>query len=740
MNRSMSVVAGLLGLAVVLWVGMGYVGRSPLALGMTALIGVVYLVGVVELFRFERATSSLRRALDAIPAPAAAGGAMDAAACSRWLSGLPASLQNAVRLRIDGERIGLPGPALTPYLVGMLVLLGMLGTFLGMVMTLDGAVIALETTTDLQTIRSSLAAPVKGLGVAFGTSVAGVAASAMLGLMSALCRRERLRASQLLDGRIAGELRGASLAQLRQEAFVAMKEQARLLPALVDTLQTMMAQMERQGRDLNEHLTGGQQRFHDEARGAYAALAASVDASLKDSLSESARLAGQTIQPVVAETMAGIARETAALQQQVADGVQAQLDGVSQRLDAATASVADTWTTALARHEAGSAALGRKLEESLASWNGDFERRAASLLATVGDAHASLRDDLAATAAGIARQTTELHTQVAGALETRFDGLATRFEASAGQVAEAWAEALASHAQGSRTATDELQLALRAFADTFAQRSAALVEQVETRLSALQADLAAQDAARQAAQAQALDAMAASLREAWGLAGEQAGRRQEEVLVRLDETARSLASATHEQAARTIEQVGGLLQTAAEAPRAAAEVVGELRHELSASIARDNASLAERSRIMETLGGLLDAINHASTEQRQAIDALVASSASALERASAGFSERIEAESTRLTDTAGQLAGGAVEVASLAEAFGLAVQLFSESNDRLMASLQRIEGALEKSMARSDEQLAYYVAQAREIIDLSLMSQQRMVEGLQPQPGRAAEV
>lgn len=739
MNRSMSVVACLLGLAVVLWVGMGYVGRSPLALGMTALIGVVYLVGVVELFRFERATSGLRQALSAIPALDAAGGTMDAAACSRWLSGLPASLQNAVRLRIDGERIGLPGPALTPYLVGMLVLLGMLGTFLGMVMTLDGAVIALETTTDLQTIRSSLAAPVKGLGVAFGTSVAGVAASAMLGLMSALCRRERLRASQLLDGRIAGELRGASLAQLRQEAFVAMKEQARLLPTLVDTLQTMMAQMERQGAELHERLSTGQQRFHDEARGAYAALAASVDASLKDSLSESARLAGQTIQPVVAETMAGIARETAALQQQVADGVQAQLDGVSQRLDAATTSVADTWTTALARHEAGSEALGRKLDASLAGWNEDFERRAASLLASVGDAHAGLRSDLATAVEGIARQAAELHTQVAGALEARFDGLATRFEASAGQVAEAWTDALASHAQGSRTATDELRLALRAFADTFAQRSAALVEQVETRLSALQAELAAQDAARQAAQAQALEAMAL-LREAWGQAGEQAGRRQEEVLARLDETARSLASATHEQAARTIEQVGGLLQTAAEAPRAAAEVVGELRHELSASIARDNASLAERSRIMETLGGLLDAINHASTEQRQAIDALVASSASALERASLGFTERIEAESTRLTDTAGQLAGGAVEVASLAEAFGLAVQLFSESNDKLMASLQRIEGALEKSMARSDEQLAYYVAQAREIIDLSLMSQQRMVEGLQPGRTAAGEV
>lgn len=740
MNRSMSVAAFLLGLAVVVWVGAGYVGRSPLALGMTVLIGLAYLAGALELLRFERATAALRQALGALPAADAGerGGENGAAAgFERWLGGLPVSLRNAVRLRVEGERIGLPGPAMTPYLVGMLVLLGMLGTFLGMVMTLDGAVAALETTTDLQAIRASLAAPVKGLGVAFGTSVAGVAASAMLGLMSALCRRARMQASQLLDGRIAGALRGASLAHQRQKAFAAIEEQARTLPALVDSLQAMMAQMERQGRELSEHLSAGQQRFHDETRSAYSALAASVDASLKDSLSESARLAGQTIQPVVAETMAGIARETAALQRQVADGVQAQLDGVSQRLDAATASVADTWSAALARHEAGSEALGRKLDASLATWNQDFERRAATLLASVGDAHAGLRSDLAASAEGLAHRTAELHAQVAGALEARFDGLAARFESSAGQVAEAWTDALASHARGSRTATDELQLALRAFADTFAQRSAALVEQVETRLSALQAELAAQDAARQAAQAQALEAMAASLREAWSQAGEQAGRRQEAILARLDETARSLASSTHEQAARTIEQVGGLLQTAAEAPRAAAAVIGELRQEVSASIARDNASLTERSRIMETLGGLLDAIKHATTEQRQAIDALVASSASALDCASAGFTERIEAESLRLDETAGQIAGGAVEVASLAEAFGLAVQLFSESSDKLMAGLQRIESALEKSTARSDEQLAYYVAQAREIIDLSLMSQQRIVEELRQRPAGA---
>ena len=57
---------------------------------------------------------------------------------------------------------------------------------------------------------------------------------------------------------------------------------------------------------------------------------------------------------------------------------------------------------------------------------------------------------------------------------------------------------------------------------------------------------------------------------------------------------------------------------------------------------------------------------------------------------------------------------------------------------KLMDSLQRIEGAIGQSMSRSDEQLAYYVAQAREVIDLSIASQQGIVEDLRRLNGQMA--
>lgn len=597
MTRFLQHFAFFVGLATVCWVGVGYIGSNPLALVITLLVAAFYLMGALELHRFRQATSTLAQSLAQMPGPPASLG--------HWLDQLHPSLRNAVRLRIEGERVGLPGPALTPYLAGLLVLLGMLGTFLGMVVTLNGTGIALESASDLQAIRASLAAPVRGLGLAFGTSVAGVAASAMLGLVSALCRRDRLQAAQLLDTKIASTLRVFSLAHQREESFKLLQRQGEAMPELVDRLQAMMATMERQSQALNERLLASQDSFHSQAEAAYAGLASSVDRSLKQSLTESARVAGAAIQPVAEATMAGVAREAAALHETIEHGVQRQLEGLSTR----------------------------------------FEQHSASLLGTVGQAQAQL-----------------------------------------------------------------------------------------------QAKMAAQDQQRLAAWTDALEAMAASLQQEWQQAGARSESQQQEICKTLAETARELSAQTEAHARSTIAEVAQLVQTASEAPRAAAEVIAELRQKLSDSMVRDNAMLEERSRILETLQTLLDGVNHASTEQRSAIDALVAASADVLDRVGTRFTDKVEAQTDKMAGVAAQITGSAVEVASLGEAFGFAVQLFSQSNDKLVAHLQRIEGALGKSIARSDEQLDYYVAQAREVIDLSILSQKQIVEDLQQFAGRQAAV
>jgi len=117
---------------------------------------------------------------------------------------------------------------------------------------------------------------------------------------------------------------------------------------------------------------------------------------------------------------------------------------------------------------------------------------------------------------------------------------------------------------------------------------------------------------------------------------------------------------------------------------------------------------------------------------------LVASAAVALNHAGSQFAHGVNAETVKLADIAAHVTSSAVDVSSLSETFRFAVGSFNDANGKLIASLQRIEGALDKSMARSDDQLAYYVAQAREIIDLSMMSQKEIFEELRQLPGKQA--
>ncbi|PMS14617.1 hypothetical protein C0Z18_30680 [Trinickia dabaoshanensis] len=673
----------LAGLAVVCWIGAGYAGSNPLALAVTLLICVCYVAGALELRRYHQRTASLSRAVADLSAlPASLDG---------WLERLPPSLRGTVRLRVEGERAALPGPSLTPYLVGLLVLLGMLGTLLGMVTTLRGTGAALDSATDLAAIRASLAAPIKGLSFAFGTSIAGVATSAMLGLLSALCRHERLDAARRLDEHIVTTLRPYSQAWRREESFRLMQRQADVMPALVDRLQTMMGAIERQNASLHEQQLANQQALHANIETAYASLASSVGRSLRDSAAESARGASAAIAPVVQATMAGLSREMTTLGTTVGQAVQRQLDALSGGFEATTSTVAKLHTQALEEQQRRGEALIEHLRAALERFANTFEQRSTSLL----------------------------------------DGVSTRVDAGVGGLTAAWDAALTRQEQASDTQSARHEQALAASIATFEQHAAALVRTLDESHAQLQQQLAARDEARLQTWTGKLDAVARSLSDEWRASSEQTASRQQAICDTLARTAGEISAQTQAHAAETIAEIGRLVQAASEAPRAAAEVVAQLREKLSDSMVRDTAMLEERARLIDTLGTLLNAVNHASNEQRSAIDGLVATSADLLARVGTQFSGTIEAQTRNLGTVAAQVTGSAVEVASLGDAFGAAVQEFGTSNERLVAHLQRIEAALDRSLARSDEQLAYYVAQAREVIDLSMLSQKQIVEDLQ---------
>ncbi|SUZ29618.1 hypothetical protein CPBF424_34630 [Xanthomonas euroxanthea] len=858
----------VVGLLAVCWVGIGYLGSNPLGACVAAVIGACYVAGALELYRYRQASATLDDAVAALTtAPTA---------LSEWLERLHPSLRNAVRLRIKGERVALPAPVLTPYLVGLLVLLGMLGTLLGMMATLKGTGFALQSATDLQAIRGSLAAPVEGLAFAFGTSIAGVATSAMLGLLSALCRRERLQAVQRLDLKIASELHPHSDAHQRGEVFKLQQQQSALMPALIDRLQTLMGSIEQQSIAADERLAAQQAEFHARSEATYARLATAMEHALQAGVAESARAVGAALQPAMEATMTSIARDTAALHERLTHAVQQQLDGITSGFQHSASAAAAHWTTALAAQERAQQALdtqlqttleqlaqqatavqdgvGSAVQQQLHALNDGFQHSAqtaadhwqaalaaqerahlalteqlqatlaqidqrsiavqdgvshavqqqlhalndgfdrstaaaadhwAAVLAEQQRAGAALSAQLHATLAQLAQQTTALQDGVHQAVQQQLDGLSSGFENSTAAAAATWTAAVAEQQRANQVLTQELQGTLSQFASTFDARSSALVDAVSRRMDQsssetasawndalaqqrdasaalasqhqgtlaaatasfdthaaalvgtlqqshtdLQAALEARDSQRLALWSERFTAMSAELTTQWERTGERVTQQQQAICDTLASTASELSTQAQAQASATISEVARLMQIASEAPKAAADVVAELRQNLSESMVRDTAMLEERSKLLATLDTLLNAVNHASTEQRAAVDALVTTSADLLQRVGTQLTEQIGSETGKLGAVAAHVSGSAVEVASLGEAFGVAVQLFSGSTSELNARLQHVASALDASLARSDDQLAYYVAQAREVVDLSMLSQKQIIEEL----------
>jgi len=980
MNRFVFALAFATGLLSVGWVAWGFVGSSWVALLMTGVIAGVYLLGASEVRRFRAATQALQEALEGLSQPPA-----DLAA---WLQALPSALRQAVRLRVEGERAALPGLALTPYLVGLLVMLGMLGTFLGMVLTFKGAVFALEGSTDLQAIRSALAAPIKGLGLSFGTSVAGVAASAMLGLLSALSRRERVQVSRLLDSRVAGVLRPFSLSHQREQTYKALQDQSQALPVVAERLQTLMAQLEQRSERLNEQLLARQDQFHQQAGVAYTDLATAVGRSLQDSLSAGARAAGESIQPVVQAAMADIARQAGQLHQRLGEVAQTQAEGLSAQFSATVGQVAAHWQQALQEQAQTGAQLMQGLDQSLSAFTTGFEQRSLHLVEGVHEALRQSRTEqaqadqqrLQAWSQGLDGMTQALqaewrqlgaqqlaqqqavctalestaatlderNAQQASRLRSDLDQVVARFEqlaqarldaeaqAQAEQVAadrqrlEAWGQALGSVAQSlqgewqrvgeqalaqqlalsqtleqtaaaigersaeqaARTRADLEQLVARfeqlaqarldaeaqaqaeqvaadrqrleawgqalgsvaqslqgewqrvgeqalaqqqALSQTLEQTAAAISEhsaeqarqtlaetsRLLSRLDALaqarsEAEIrsqAAQEAAdrqRLADWSKALGSMAGTLQAEWQRVGEQALAGQQELCQTLERTAGELGERSAEQARRTLADMAALMarqdelsqarsaaeerwlqqqgermdqlaalwrqelgalrddearrgdaavqrlgdlqaalasqlatlgqaleapmarlmQSAAEVPQAATALLAQVREHMGALDQRDQQALQERSGLMERLNQLLQSLEQASAEQRDSVQALLGQALGTLSQAGTQFTETLSSHAVRAEDLAVHLHGGAIELSSLGEAFHQGVQLFSSSNDKLAEGLQRVETAITQSMARSDEQLAYYVAQAREVIDLSISAQRGIVDDL----------
>ncbi len=282
MTRAAILGFGALGMVFVARAALVYRGLDPLAFGLVLLIGAGLALGVVELLVRATRIARLATELAALPRSEVSRSRVDAT---------PQPLRSMLEAKLVGAPVRSGAVLFTPYLLGLLVMMGLLGTFLGLFETLRGAREALTTSGDVTALREGLAAPMKGLSRAFGTSAAGVSASAMLGLCSVFLRRAEGRFSEAFSAFAAGALFPLTLAGRQLAALEALAESREALPQAARAIE----QVSRRLGALEKRLASQQLEANESTLLAFRGAADAVRADVSAGVARAA----DAIQPVL---------------------------------------------------------------------------------------------------------------------------------------------------------------------------------------------------------------------------------------------------------------------------------------------------------------------------------------------------------------------------------------------------------------------------------------------------------
>lgn len=740
MHRFFYRLALAFGLAVLLWVGIGLWSVSGLLLAMTLLMAVVYLSGVAELYRYERVNDFLSAAVSGVPETVER--------LTDWLSVVHPDIRHAVQQRVEAERHIFPSLALTPYLIGLLVMLGMLGTFLGMVVTFKGAVFALQDLANFEAARASLATPIRGLSVAFGTSVAGVGASAALGLMAALARQQRVVVLRRLDAVTAGVLYRFTPAHQREQTQRAIQQQADALPAVLQGMESLSQRIENRGQQLDALLVERQAEFHRHAVDRYRDLAASIDQSLRHGVELSARAVTDSTRPLIEQALAGVTQEASRHQEMISRFIHTQTDAMGSRFGAHVDRLAQASEALLEQQAQGAQQILQQVSAALEQLRAGFEERSGALLNRLHDLHeAANQQSLALTQSQTTTMMAELQT-LAHEMSTHWSAASAQTIATQHQVLDSVERAFGAMVEASSAQADRSGAALQqiigraeelaasrmqqesAWASEHKQRMDEMVRWWNNELSAWHSKQTEYQSALIDRQSTAVSGVAHQLQ----LLRSDEARRGDAAVERLGDLQSAFAGQLTTLAAALEEPLQRITEKALEAPRIAADVLGRIQWQVDAMAdiqrARDANSASERLLLADQTDQVLQRVRHTLDAQSQAVKEMVTSVATVLERTGHDFAIAVDAQTERSDRLADHASVSTQRLEQLAGSFHQGSEQLVESQERLMACLTRMEEAIGRSISRSDDQLAYYVAQAREVVDLSITAQQGIVEDL----------
>src|SRR4030081_3800148 len=194
--------------------------------GLNALIGAVLLIGIIlsfrQVIRLYPEVSWVNNSRIADP-----GLAIDrrptllapmAAILGGERSGRMTISQQTMRHLLDSIATRLDEARdISRYMTGLLVFLGLLGTFWGLIETvgsvgkvIDGLKVGGDAVALFDTLKEGLAAPLGGMGISFSSSLSGLAGSLILGFLDLQSSQAQNRFYTDLEDWLASTVRGYS--------------------------------------------------------------------------------------------------------------------------------------------------------------------------------------------------------------------------------------------------------------------------------------------------------------------------------------------------------------------------------------------------------------------------------------------------------------------------------------------------------------------------------------------------
>jgi hypothetical protein len=736
---------GALGIVVLARTAQSYAGTDALALSLVVVMSVGFVLGIVELLMRSRRAQRIQGEVAALPTQAS----------EESVEAASPELRAFLRARIEQATHVAGREAFTPYLVGLMVMLGLLGTLLGLFETLNGAGRALTESTNVDALRNGLSGPMRGLTRSFGCSAAGVAASALLGLAAVLTRRSESRASALVHAYANGPLRALSPVRKQLDAIGKLASQSEAWPRAADALSQASGQI--------GELAERWERAHTAASTVQREMLEKTIVALREDLGKSA------------------AQMAASMHEAVAPMVKQTVTQAGEAASKHVSSVMDAFERDLKARRAADDELRRLLNEQLATLRKAAETDAKARFDTnekqSAAFEATLRRQAEEQTVVLARHRDEAQGQVAAigeaarALREQLEreASARRAEATAlldslGQRMDASA---AERAAESRTQLEAIGQLAEQLVREFDAREQTVASRWETMLDKLeQARLrgATADAERTEQLATRLSAQQSALLEGWSTLSQRIHEASEESRAHDEQRLNALAQATHvlsHELARTVQSVeqtlgARALADAEQAERGKNAVQGllALSQTLQDSLAKQEQAvlrlLEEGGRQLAQAGGSAQVqaeaaltriveLASAQAERFAELETSLQANQSAHTKALADelalhadrLSKGLEGTTAIVREASDLLKVSGVELSAVAEMFAKSVTSQRETAAVWLENMGELEGAIERAgRSAAADALGDQLASTQEVFARQLQFQRELFEQL----------